>query len=319
MPRQIHQKEECVEYKRLGQTELEVSVLGFGTAPLGGLFGSVSEAEALRLVDSVLDQGINFIDSSPFYGNSEYRLGKALKGRRDSVIVGTKAGRTMDGGFDFTPAGIRMSVENSLRLLGTDHVDLLQLHDIEFGPVDEILTQGYGELLKLRDEGKCRYIGMTGYPLTVMRRALTETNLDVLLTYAHGTLLDNSICHELMETAAENAVGLINAAAVALGLLTSNVLSVQSGHPAPLAVRDAAVKMVSLCKKEGIDPAFVATQFSIQKSGCATTLIGTGKASHLAAAVAAAATPIDESLLARLLALRPAPEEQQWDLQPAAE
>lgn len=297
----------------LGTTDLTPSVLAFGTAPLGELFGPVEEKDARRLVDLAIDLGINFFDTSPYYGSAERRLGAALSGKRDSVIVGTKAGQLGDGSFDFTARGIRRSVQNSLRLLGTDHVDILQLHDIEHGDIDLILDEGYAELVRLREEGLCRFIGMTGYPLALMSRVLRETKLDVLLSYAHGTLLDDSIREVLTPIATERGTGLINAAAVALGLLTPGGSTIEKAHPAPEVVRQAAARMVASASERGADIAFVANQYSIQRSGCATTLIGTGKARNLESAARAATTPLDEELLAELLALRPAPARQQWD------
>jgi L-galactose dehydrogenase len=86
--------------------------------------------------------------------------------------------------FDFSPRRIRDGLHRSLKLLKTDYVDTLQLHDIEFVFLDGVFADAYGKLVRLRDEGKCRFIGMTGYPLHTIRRAITETDLDVVLNYA---------------------------------------------------------------------------------------------------------------------------------------
>ena len=118
--------------ERLGRTDLDVSKLGFGTAPLGERFGPVEEAAAIAVVHEALDLGITFFDTAASYGSAEERLGKALVGRRDEVVVGTKAGRYGFDDFDFSPARIRRNAEHSLRLLKTDYVDILQLHNIEF-------------------------------------------------------------------------------------------------------------------------------------------------------------------------------------------
>lgn len=289
-----------------------MSQLAFGTAPLGGLFGRVEEDDAIALVHEALDLGITLLDSSPFYGNAEERLGKALVGRRDEVVLATKAGRYGASDFDFTPARLRRSVEQSLRLLRTDHVDILQLHDIEFASLGPVLEESYATLSAIRDEGLCRYIGMTGYPIATMARALQETRLDVLLTYAHATLLDDSLQRDLEPVAAGRGTGLINAAAVSLGLLTPRGTSMGEDHPATAPIRAAARAMVEHCTARGVDVAFVANQYAIQRSGCATTLIGTGRSHHLRSAVAAADAPLDETLVAELLALRPPVEERSW-------
>ncbi|MEP0322736.1 aldo/keto reductase [Bauldia litoralis] len=299
-------------YRKLGNTDIEISAVSFGTGSLGELFGPLDEGDALRLVDEAIDSGINFIDTSPFYGSAEYRLGKALPGKRDKVILGTKAGRYGVTDFDYSAKRVRESVETSLRLMNTDYLDILQLHDIEHVPLERVLNEGYAALVQLRDEGKCRYIGMTGYPLATMRRVMTDVDLDVLLTYAHGTLLDNSI-GDLQPLAQERGVGLINAAALTLGLLSpggSNVSFFE--HPASTAIQQSAAKMIALGKQRGVDLAFIANQYAIQESGCATTVVGVGKSRHLASAVDAVSTPIDAGLLAELLALRPAEDARQW-------
>lgn len=298
-------------YHQLGRTGLQISAVSFGTGSLGELFGPLDEGDALRLVDEAIDSGINFIDTSPFYGSAEYRLGKALPGKRDKVILGTKAGRYGLADFDYSEKRVRESVENSLRLMNTDYLDILQLHDIEHVPLERVLNEGYAALVRLRGEGKCRFIGMTGYPLATMRRVMGEVDLDVLLTYAHGTLLDNSI-GTLQPLAEQRGVGLMNAAALTLGLLSPHGSNVSFAHPASAAVQEAAARMVALCKARGVDAAFVANQYAIQKSGCATTVVGVGKSRHLASAIDAVSAPIDEALVAELVALRPPEAERQW-------
>jgi L-galactose dehydrogenase len=295
-----------MEFRPLGRTGLRVSSVSFGSGPLGGLFGPLDEAAAVRLVDEVIDLGINLIDTSPHYGSAEYRLGKALTpAKREKVILATKAGRYGLDDFDFSPQRIRASVEASLRLLGTDHVDILQLHSIEFANLDPVLEEGYAELVRLKEQGTCRFIGMTGYPVKTLARVMRETDVDVVLTYAKGTLLDDSITTELRPIAEERGVGLINAAAVALGLLTPGGSTMLIEHPAPSAVREAATKMIKLAETKGVDIAFLANQYAIQRTETATTVVGTGKSGNLRAAIEAAETPIDDHLLAEFLALRP--------------
>jgi L-galactose dehydrogenase len=290
-----------MEYRELGRTGLSVSVVAYGTAPLGDMFGTADEDQALASVRQALDAGITFFDTSPFYGGglAEERLGRALAGHRDEVIIGTKAGRYGRDEFDFSARRIRDSVETSLRLLRTDHVDLLQLHDIEYVDLAGPFGEGYEELVSLRRQGKCRFIGMTGYPLATFRRAMIETDLDVVLCYAHATLLDQSLITELLPVAEDRGVGMINAAAVSLGLLTPKGSVIE--HPADQVIKDAAARVVQLCRERGVDVAFLANQFSIQRSGCPTTVIGTTKPQHLQSALAAVEEPLDEELLTDVL------------------
>jgi L-galactose dehydrogenase len=113
----------------LGQTELNVSIIGFGASPLGDVFGPVDPAEGGRAVSSAIDLGINFFDVSPYYGRTlaEERLGDALVGRRDSIILATKCGRYGPQDFDFSAERVRQGVEESLKRLRTDYVGLFDL------------------------------------------------------------------------------------------------------------------------------------------------------------------------------------------------
>lgn len=301
-----------MEYRVLGDTGLEVSAVALGTSPIGEMFGPATVAEAVSVVHAAIDLGVNVVDTSRYYGNAEERLGVALRDRRESVILATKAGRFGTEDFDFSPARIRASLELSLTLMKTDYVDILHLHDVEYAPLDPILTDGFGVLQQLKDEGKCRFVGMSGYPLKTIQRVIQETGVDVILTYAHGTLLNNALPDHVLPAATEHGVGVINAAAVSLGLLTPAGTNIAKGHPATPAIIEAARKMRELADRHGVDISFVANQYSIWRSGAATTVVGTSKIKNLASAVDAAQTPLDEDLEAAFIALRPSIGARQW-------
>lgn len=295
---------DLADRRALGLTDLHVAPVAFGTSPLGGVFGT-HDVDATRLLAEVIDLGINLIDTAPYYGDAETILGEALQGRRDEILLSTKAGRYPSEIFDHRPARIRSSLHESLTALRTDHVDLFQLHDIEYVPLTPIFEDAYAELLALRDEGLCRYVGMTAYPIATLEAAIMTVDLDVVLCYAHATLLDDSIA-ELLPLASRHGVGVINAAAVALGLLTPGGSSLHTGHPATDAVREAAARMREECERLGIDLPFLANQYSIQRCGSITTVVGSRRIGHIASAVEAALTPIDEGALQVVLAFRPA-------------
>src|SRR5450631_4194396 len=126
-----------MEYRQLGETELKISILGFGASPLGNAFRATDPAEGKAAVHLAVERGINFFDSSPYYGLTlaETRLGEALAGRRDRVILATKCGRYGFSEFDFSAKRVIASMDESLRRLQTDYVDLFQAHDVEFGDV----------------------------------------------------------------------------------------------------------------------------------------------------------------------------------------
>jgi aryl-alcohol dehydrogenase-like predicted oxidoreductase len=301
-------------YRPLGRTGLDVSTVAFGTGSLGEMYGPLDKADAVRLVHQVIDAGINLIDTSPYYGSAQERLGSALGRRRGAVVLATKAGRYGFADFDFSPTRIRSSLENSLRALRTDHVDILQLHDIEFVPLQPLFEDSFAELEALKAEGKCRFIGATGYPVATVRRVILETNADVVLTHNKGSLLDDALHDLLAPIAAERGVGLMNAAAVALGLLTPHGSRIQIDPPWPAAVERSAARMVAFAAGCGVDIAFLANQYAIQRSGAATTVIGAGRWSHVQAALTAAATPIDDEVLDAILALRPDASDRAWTL-----
>src|SRR6185312_9267055 len=160
-------------------------------------------AEGMRAVHLAVDQGINFFDVSPYYGLTlaEERLGRALEGRRKGVILSTKCGRYGDTLFDFSAERIRQSVDESLRRLRTDYVDLLQAHDVEFGEVEQIIHETIPEMRRLQQQGKARYIGITGYPLGTLIRIAEAVPVDSIISYCRYNLLIDDMDASLMPVA----------------------------------------------------------------------------------------------------------------------
>ena len=298
--------------RNLGSTGLQVSELSFGTAPLGGLFGAVDLASAERVVAHAVELGINLIDTSPYYGDAEEKLGRILPKLTGDHLLSTKAGRNGWAEFDFRPASIRASLERSLRRLGVESVDFFQLHDIDFVQLDAVFEDSMAELLDLKAAGKCRWVGMTCYSLPTTFRAIRELPIDVALNYGHGTLLDNSLTTHLAPTARSMGVGLMNAAAVSLGLLTPRVTQMASHNIASEISLAAAKSMEAEARAAGADIAHLANQYALQCVDADTTVIGTVNLNHLDSAVRAAAEPMDQQLLADVIAHRLPVAEQQW-------
>src|SRR5580698_640662 len=150
-----------MEYRTLGRTGLSVSKLGFGGSPLGNEFGETDPAEAERAVHCAIDLGINYFDVAPYYGRTlaETRLGDALVGRRDKVVLATKCGRYDVARFDFSPARVRASIDESLGRLRTDYLDVFLAHDIEFVNEHQIIEEAIPAMSALQREGKARFIG----------------------------------------------------------------------------------------------------------------------------------------------------------------
>ena len=172
--------------RRLGKTDLQLPILSFGASSLGAEFRNVTVDEALASVRVALECGLNFIDTSPFYGRgmSEVLLGVALKGvPRESYTLCTKLGRYDLQHFDFSAKRVAESVDVSLHRLGTDHVDIILCHDIEFVPMQQIVDETIPALKKIQQSGKVRYIGVSGYPQKIFRFICDQTAVDCVLSY----------------------------------------------------------------------------------------------------------------------------------------
>src|SRR5262249_3298019 len=252
----------------------------------GAVYGEVTEAAAITTVRRAFELGINVFDASPFYGltRGETMLGLGLRGLpRDRYVLLTKCGRYDADHFDFSPARIRASVTESLRRLRTDHVDVFQLHDVEFGDLDRILHESLPVLHELRATGKVRFVGITGLPLRIFRRALElGVRLDTVLSYCHATLFDNTLV-DLLPALAGRGRGVINASPAAMGLLSKH--GPRDWHPAPPEVREACAKAQAHCARRGADLAELAVQFACSIPGIATTLCGTAVPDEIAANV----------------------------------
>jgi L-galactose dehydrogenase len=289
-----------MEYRKLGHTDLSLSLLGFGSSPLGGAFGTVDPAEGTRAVHLAVDRGINLFDSSPYYGQTlaETRLGEALKGRRQKIVLATKCGRYGLDDFDFSARRIFASIDESLRRLHTDYVDLFQVHDVEFGDAQQIIDETLPAMRQLQQQGKARYIGITGYPLKVLRRIAEATPVDSILSYCHYNLMNTRMDDVLTPFARERGIGLINAAVLHMGVLT------QSGPPAwHLAspeVREAGRKAAEFCSSHGLDIADVAMRFSLDHPYVSSTLVGLGTTQQVEASLNVLENFTDVELLLQL-------------------
>lgn len=185
---------------------------------------------------------MNYLDTSPFYGRgrSEEVLGRALQGiPREKFFVSSKVGRYDVDKFDFSAERVVKSIDESLKRLQLDHIDLVICHDIEFGDLDMIINETIPALQRLRDqEKKLRFIGISGLPLHIFKYVLDRTDaVDVILTYCHHTLLDSS-ADSMLDYLTEKKVGIINASPTGMGLLTRQ--GPPSWHPAPEAMKNGS-------------------------------------------------------------------------------
>lgn len=268
-----------MQYRTLGQTGLRVSTLGFGCAPLGGNYGATTQTIATQAVRTGLELGINFFDTSPWYGNSEEVLGIALAGvARESYVLCTKLGRYPDGSpsghFDFSVKRVRESVTESLRKLKVETLDIVHCHDIEFAEnPQQIIDETLPALRTLVAEGKVRFLGVSGLPLAIFPFVLDQTSLDVVLSYCHCSLNDDSL-FALLPYLTEKNVGVIGASPLAMGLLSDS--GPQDWHPAPISVRQVCVAAAMACHERGVSLGDLALAWTLQNAPVATTLVGMG-------------------------------------------
>jgi len=283
----------------LGRAALPVSTLGFGAAPLGGLYAPLSEEESDAVLQAAWDAGVRYFDTAPHYGVglSEERLGRFLRDKpRSEYVISTKAGRLLtphDGpvsevqgvdGFHGTPNRVRVrdysrdgvlrSHEESLRRLGLDHVDVVFVHDPD-EYAGQALREAYPALAGLRDEGSVSSVGVgmnqVGVPLTFVR----ETDIDVLLVAGQYTLLRAEAGRELLPLCRRRGVDVVGAGAFNSGLLAApgpDASYDYAAAPAPLVAR--ARRIAAVCARHRVTLAAAALAFTRRHPAVRTVLAG---------------------------------------------
>lgn len=301
-----------MEYRTLGRTGLAVSKLGFGGSPLGDEFGAADPLEGERAVHCAIDLGINYFDVAPYYGRTlaETRLGAALQGRRDKVVLSTKCGRYDVHGFDFNARRIRCSIDESLGRLRTDYLDVFLAHDIEFVDANQIIEEAIPAMRALQREGKARYIGITGLQLNMLRRVAEAVPVDIILSYCRYNLLITDMDDLLTPFTKEQGIGLINASPLHMGILTAT--GPPPWHPASSEVKRAGRAVVDLCAGRGVRASDVALQFAVAHPYVSTTLAGMATVEQVRQNAAAVSSPVDETLFAEALALVAPFKNQSW-------
>ena len=294
-----------MEYRVLGRTGLRVSALSFGGSPLGGVFGAVDENDCIRTVHVSLEKGINFIDTSPFYGltKSETILGKALKGiPRDRYIFATKVGRygSERKDFDFSAKRVTASVDESLKLIGVEYVDVIHAHDIEFGDLNQVIGETIPALRKVQKAGKARFVGVTGLPLKAIRRVVETVPVDVVLSYCHFALHDTTLL-ELAPLLKNRGVGIINASPLVMGLFSSR--ETPPWHPAPAELKEVCARAAAHCRANGASIEKLAIQFTLTNPDVATTVVGSADPAEMEKNIQWANEPIDRQLLNEVLSI----------------
>jgi len=301
-----------MDYRTLGRTGLRVSALALGTVELGldygiaapGEFGRPAEPEAIRMVHAALDGGINLIDTARAYGESEAVLGRALRGRRDQVVLATKVRTQLDDGTLPDSADLRglmeRALETSLRLLQTDYVDIWQIHNVD------------AELLRRRDivaevfaaarqSGKVRYVGGSTYGAEMPMAAL-QTGLFDMLQITYSTL-DQRLADQVLPAAADRGVGIVARSILLKGALTPRG-DYLPDHLAELRERSRQFRGLVAALGLDIGPVQAAIAFGLAQAQIHAVLVGVRSEWELREALDATAVQLPSDLLAQLYALR---------------
>jgi aryl-alcohol dehydrogenase-like predicted oxidoreductase len=235
---------------RLGRTEMRVTRLALGCAWMGA--ENRTDQQAIDAVHCAIDLGINLLDTSPAYRESERRLGLALQGGwRDRVYLQTKAGTHPEHHGDYSAAAIRWSVENSLRQLKTDYLDSVLIHDPSDIEVPLAPGAALDELCKMRQQGLIGHVGLGVREHHFHRRAIETGQIEIVLTYLDYTLLDQSVAGTTLPLAAQRDVGIILGSILGMGKLSGR-------EP----VNDErAHAMWAWCQERNIDIRHLAMQF----------------------------------------------------------
>lgn len=293
-----------MQTRPLGTTGIEVPVLAFGASSLGQEFRSVTLDEALESVRVALDCGMNLIDTSPFYGRgmSEVLLGVALRNvPRSSYLLCTKLGRYDLPHFDFSARRVAESVDVSLHRLGVDHLDIMLCHDIEFVPLEIIVDETLPALRKIKQAGKVRCLGFSGYPQKIFRAICEQTSVDCVLNYNQYTLQNTRFADETIPMLKARGIGVMNAGPFSARLLTDAPLPAWLKEPEE--VKAAARRAADLCRSHGTPIAKLALQFALANPDIATTVAGSANPNNIRDWATWAAEPLDTKLLADVQAI----------------
>lgn len=293
-----------MQTRPLGRTGLQLPILSFGASSLGQEFRPVALEDALQSVRVALECGLNFIDTSPFYGRgmSEVLLGIALRGvPRDDYLLCTKLGRYDLAHFDFSAKRVAESVDVSLHRLGTDHLDIVLCHDIEFVPMQQIVDETLPALRKIQQTGKVRFIGFSGYPQKIFRFICDQTDVDCVLSYNQYTLQNTRFAEETVPYLKAKGIGIMNAGPFSARLLTNAPLPAWLKEPE--SVKAAARQAAAHCAARGVDIAQLALQFSLSHPDITTTIAGSANPENIRQWARWAAEPLDTQLLQEVQAI----------------
>lgn len=292
-----------MDYREIGKTGMRVSCLSFGASSLGGVFRGIRESEAIEAVFTAIDLGLNFIDVSPYYGHykAETVLGKALKELpRDKYYLSTKVGRYGENGvntWDYSGKRAKESVYESMERLNVDHIDLINVHDIEFADLKQVAEETLPALAELKSEGVVSHVGITDLQLENLKWVIEHTPegmVESVLNFCHYCLCDDKLA-DFLSFFEERNIGVINASPLSMGLLSSR--GAPDWHPAPKGLADACRRAAEFCAQEGYPIEKLAMQFSVSNPRIASTLFSSANPANVKKNVEYVESTIDWALV----------------------
>ena len=303
------------ERRRVGRSDLLVTLLGLGGASIGGLFTAVDERDATATVDRAWDLGIRYFDTAPLYGYgaSERRMGNVLRSRpRDEFVVSTKVGRlirpvegippgaeidrqefdgrtdafyagagTMRPMFDYSSDGVRRSVEESLERLGLDRIDIALIHDPD-DHWEAAIGEAYPALHRLREEGTVGAIGAGMNQAGMLARFAREGEFDAFMLAGRYTLLDQSGLSELLPLCLKRGIGVLIAGVMNSGLLAGPGTGARFNYvPASDELVERARRLENRCTQHRVPLRAAAVQFALAHPAVTALVAGVRSVDHL--------------------------------------
>ena len=296
-------------YNELGKTGMKVSNISFGASSLGGVFRQISEDEAIKAVFTAIDNGINFIDVSPYYGHlkAETVLGKALKQiPRDRYYLSTKVGRYGKDGvnlWDYSAKRVTESVYESMERLNIGYIDLINVHDIEFqasmeGGLQKVVDETLPALVALREKGVVGHVGITDLQPENLKWVIEHSEqgtVESILCFCHYSLNDDMLL-DYLDFFESHGIGVINASPFSMGLLSDR--GTPEWHPAPQPLKDACRRAAEYCRSKDYPIEKLAMQFSTSLNPrIATTLFSSANPKNVLKNINYVSEPMDKQLV----------------------
>ena len=292
-----------MKFHEIGKTGMVVSELSFGASSLGSVFRSTREEEALEAVYTAIEGGMNFIDVSPYYGHykAETVLGKALRNiPREKYYLSTKVGRYGKDGvntWDYSAKRAQESVYESMERLGIDHIDLINVHDVEFADLNQVVEETLPALVELREKGIVSHVGITDLQLENLKWVIEHVpagTVESVLNFCHYCLCDDKIV-DFLDFFEAHGVGVISASPLSMGLLSER--GVPDWHPAPKPLVEVCKKAADHCKAKGYPIEKLAMQYALSNDRIATTLFSSANPANVKKNLQFIEEPIDWNLV----------------------